>query len=180
MNAMTYDPDALWAEAVTFDAFVAEAEKHVELWKGVYRTAMIPPETIDPLRGRGPYRILVIAEDWCGDASNTVPVLARWADLTPELDLRIIKRDDYPTVMDDYLTNGTRSIPIAIVFDENGRELGFWGPRPGEVQAWVTEHKDRMPSKERYPHVRRWYARDRGRTTLDEVLAIMVGSDRDQ
>ena len=79
--------------------------------------------------------LLVIAEDWCGDASNTVPIIAKLADATEGLELRIIRRDEHPSVMDRYLTNGSRSIPVVIALDEDFRELGHWGPRPAELPA---------------------------------------------
>ncbi len=89
------------------------------------------------------------------------------------LDMKVIRRDEHPDVMDRYLTNGARAIPIVIVLDREFREVGHWGPRPAEIQQWVIEHKDSMPSKERYPIVRRWYAKDRGHTTLKEVLGML-------
>jgi hypothetical protein len=58
------------------------------------------------------------------------------------------------------------------VLDEGFRELGHWGPRPAALQAWVLENRPRVPKAELYPQVRRWYARDRGETTLREVLAV--------
>ena len=85
--------------------------------------------------------------------------------------LRVLRRDEHPELMDRYLTNGSRSIPIVIVLDENLCELGHWGPRPAELQAWVLENRPRVPKAELYPQVRKWYARDRGETTLREILA---------
>ena len=79
-------------------------------------------------------------------------------------------RDRYPEVMDQYLTNGSRSIPIVIVLDEYYHEIGHWGPRPTELQAWVMANRATMPKTELYPQVRKWYARDRGETTIREVL----------
>jgi hypothetical protein len=35
----------------------------------------------------------------------------------------------------------------------------------------VKEHKDVVSKEERLLHTRKWYARDRGQTTLREVLA---------
>jgi hypothetical protein len=75
--------------------------------------------------------------------------------------------------MDRYLTNGARSIPIVIALDREFRELGAWGPRPRELQAWVTANKDTMPKDERYKAVRRWYARDKGESTIREVMEAM-------
>jgi thioredoxin-like negative regulator of GroEL len=118
-------------------------------------------------------RLLAIVEDWCGDGSSTVPVLAKLADASEKLALRVIRRDENLDVMSRYLTDGTRSIPIVIVLDEAFRELGHWGPRPHELQQWVTDHKATMPKEERYRYVRGWYARDRGETMLREVLALV-------
>ncbi len=73
-------------------------------------------------------------------------------------------------LMDTHLTNGSRSIPVVIVYDEGFNELGYWGPRPTELQEWVLASGLQLPSKDRYREVRRWYARDRGRTTAHEVL----------
>ena len=76
-------------------------------------------------------------------------------------------------IMDRYLTNGSRSIPVVIALGQDFRELGHWGPRPTEIQQWVVDNKDTLPSKTRYPTVRRWYAKDRGETTLREVLGML-------
>ncbi|HYC31896.1 MAG TPA: thioredoxin family protein [Gemmatimonadales bacterium] len=159
----------IWESAQPFDAFVATSGDHRMLWEGIYRIAKLP-EWTGGIALPGPRRLLVIAEDWCGDAVNTVPVLARLAAAIPGLELRIIQRDTNPEVMDRYLTNGSRSIPIVIALDEELREIGHWGPRPTELQAWVMANRSTMPKAELYPKVRTWYARDRGETTVREVL----------
>jgi hypothetical protein len=88
--------------------------------------------------------------------------------------MRVVGRDENPDLMDAHLTNGrSRSIPIVIVYDEEFNEIGWWGPRPGEIQSWVMTEGLSMPSPERYKFVRRWYAKDRGRTTLAELLDIL-------
>ncbi len=164
----------LWEEAIPYTQFVEGSQQNRGLWEGIYRRAKIPEWAVQrACEKAGQARLLAIVEDWCGDASNTVPVLARLGDEARCLEMRVLRRDEHPDVMDRYLTNGSRSIPIVIVLDETFRELGHWGPRPRELQAWVMEHKDRMPKSELYPQVRRWYARDRGETTLEEVLAIL-------
>jgi hypothetical protein len=59
-----------------------------------------------------------------------------------------------------------------IVLDENLKELGYWGPRPRELQQWVMENRGVIPKTELYPQVRKWYARDRGEATLRDILSI--------
>jgi hypothetical protein len=161
----------LWDEALTFDAFVTACKaEHCGLWQAVYNIARVPDWALAAVPAGTKRKLLVIAEDWCGDASNTVPIIARLASQAPGLELRVIMRDRYPEVMDQYLTNGSRSIPIVIVLDEDFSELGHWGPRPTELQAWVMANRATMPKAELYPQVRKWYARDRGETTIREVL----------
>jgi hypothetical protein len=159
----------LWRKAVSYQDFLESSGSHRGLWEGLYRLARIP----DWIRTAGEHRklnLLVLVEDWCGDASNTVPPLARWADESASAELRILRRDENPEVMNRYLTNGARSIPIVIVLDEHLKEVGHWGPRPTELQRWVMENRAVIPREELYPQVRKWYARDRGETTLREVL----------
>jgi thioredoxin family protein len=161
----------LWDEALTFDAFVAACKaEHCGLWQGVYNLARVPEWALAAVPPGTRRKLLVIAEDWCGDASNTVPIIARLVSQAPVLELRVIMRDKYPAVMDQYLTNGSRSIPIVIVLNESFEEIGHWGPRPTELQAWVMANRATTPKAELYPQVRKWYARDRGETTIREVL----------
>ena len=105
------------------------------------------------------------------DTNNTAPFLARFAEAVPGVFLRFLLRDENPDVMNRYLYNGSRSIPVVIILDEAYRELGHWGPRPSELQAWVKENKETLSKEERLLHTRKWYARDRGETTIREVLA---------
>ena len=165
------DFKAYWAKGLSFEAFVASCKaEHCGLWQGIYNLARVPDWARAAVPGGVERKLLVIVEDWCGDASNTVPIVAKLAHSVPGLELRVILRDTNPEVMDQYLTNGSRSIPIVIALDENFQELGHWGPRPKELQAWVMANRNTMPKTELYPQVRKWYARDRGETTVREVL----------
>lgn len=166
----------LWDQALTFDQFVRESTQHCDLWTGVYRTAKVPAWAAEAALQLGRrFRFVVIAEDWCGDASSTVPVVARFAEAIGA-ELRILRRDQHPAVMDAYLSNGARAIPIVIVLTEAMDEVGHWGSRPAELQAFVVGERLRgRQSKAYFPDVRRWYAQDKGETTLREILAVMAG-----
>lgn len=162
----------LWDAGETWATFSARIESQRSLWDGVYRTASLPdwaPEAFGALPNG--LRLLVLNADWCLDSANTVPVMERLAEAMRGVELRLLERDRFPEVMDRYLTNGTRSIPLVIVLDRDFRELGRWGPRPSELQAWVVANKATVPAEQRYREQRRWYARDRGETTLREILA---------
>jgi hypothetical protein len=167
------DFSALWDQAMPYEAFVAGSElKHRGLWHGLHRLARIPGWALAAVPADAGLKLLVLAEDWCGDASNTIPILAKLSDLAAGIELRVLRRDEHPEVMDRYLTNGARSIPVVIVLDREFQELGHWGPRPRLLQEWVVEERRKgTPKDQLYPEVRRWYARDAGETTLQEVLS---------
>jgi len=165
---------ALWDQALTYDEFVKQSTEHCALWTGVYRLAHIPAWAFERACERGrKFRLLVLAEDWCGDASNTVPYVAKLGAQAHCLEMRILRRDEHPEVMDRYLTGTARAIPIVIVLDDQWHEVGHWGSRPTELQAWVMEARKTTPKDELYPQVRRWYAKDKGETTLREILSLL-------
>ncbi len=140
----------------------------------MHERVRLPEEVVEAARALpGGWRLVALSEDWCGDAVNTLPVIARLAEEVG-WDLRVLGRDDNPDLMDAHLTNGrSRSIPVVIVYDEDLEEIGWWGPRPGEIQSWVLGEGLSLSSPERYKVIRRWYARDRGRTTLRELIALV-------
>jgi hypothetical protein len=84
---------------------------------------------------------LLITEAWCGDVSNTIPIIALAAATNPSINLRIMVRDEHPDLMNSYLTNGSKSIPILVVMDSDGNELSKWGPRPLGCQELVIKSK---------------------------------------
>jgi hypothetical protein len=176
------EPDyrAHWDAAFSWSDYLGrEVAKHPDLWNGVWQRARVPQWALDEAAAAGgPWRLLVISEDWCGDASNTVPVLARLAETLPNVEMRVVKRDQNLELMDRWLTGTARSIPLAVLLDAGFRPVGRWGPRPAELQERVLREKaaGTRPAADIYRDVRQWYARDRGETTIREVLALMRGA----
>lgn len=179
------EPDhrAYWEKGFTWTAYLAdEVMAHRGLWEGIARGVRIPPWARERAQAlEGTWRLLVISEDWCGDASNTVPLIAGLAGVSPRLEMRVVKRDENLGLMDAYLTGGSRSIPLAILLDEDFRPRGQWGPRPTELQTFVLREKAEgtRPAQEVYRDVRTWYARDRGESTLREVLEMIEAAGRE-
>lgn len=170
------DHRPFWEQGVPFEAYLEEVEENPKLWEGQWRKHEAPGWALERLAEiGGSLRLLVISEDWCGDASNTVPVLARLAQAAPNLDLRVVARDENPELMDRNTTNGSRSIPIAVVLDEDFEPRGRWGPRPEELQEFVLTEKRKgdLPTDQIYKEARRWYARDGGETTIRELLEVL-------
>jgi len=118
-----------------------------------------------------PIVLLVIAESWCGDVAQNLPPLKLMADINPNIELKIILRDENPLVMDEFLTNGTRSIPVCLIIKKRTMEvLGKWGPRPKTAQEMMKEFKTRADYNhdEADKKIQIWYAKDRTNSLQEE------------
>ena len=122
-----------------FHDFLATAQKNADLWRAVYRTAVVPEGAVERAsRIPGRWHLVALSEDWCGDAVNTLPVLANVVERTPNLSLTVFGRDANPDLMDSHRTGTARAIPVIVVLDEQLVERGWWGPRPKVLQEWFA------------------------------------------
>ncbi|MEP6989537.1 MAG: thioredoxin family protein [bacterium] len=157
-----------------FATVLASAQKNADLWSAVWRRAVVPPEFVARVEALGgTWHLLALSADWCGDAVNTLPVIAKLAALASNIDLRVLDRDEHLDLMDMYLTGSSRSIPAVLALDAEFVERGWWGPRPSDLQAWTLGEGQALDKEERYKHVRTWYARDRAVTTLEEIVSML-------
>lgn len=119
----------------------------------------------------------VIAEVWCGDCAQNLPLIAKMAELSNGMiDLRIIQRDENPEWMDKYHTNGAKAVPKLIAFDKLGNELFTWGARPKPAQELLNNWKKNPEGKfwddfEKELHT--WYAKDKTKTQQTEFHEII-------
>ena len=115
----------------------------------------------------------VLTEAWCGDAANINPVIAKIAGADSNVELKFILRDENHDIMDRYLTNGTRSIPLLICIDAISlEEVGKWGPRPANLQKEVNEFKNKpgFNLDELKKFIQMWYFEDKTQTIQKEFL----------
>jgi hypothetical protein len=128
-------------------------------------------------RIRGHYTWLTLTEGWCGDSAQSLPQIARIAASSAFIDMRLMLRDETLWLMDQYLTNGTRSIPLVICLDDAGNEVFRWGARPAAIQEeFIRLKKSDDPAitsdkvKEMI-HLR--YAQDKGNALQDDFLLLL-------
>lgn len=171
--AFTIDA-ARWAAAPSIDAYIDGAHKNQEFWRNARRLARVDDAMVARLSAApGPWRLLALSEDWCSDAMSTLPAIARLVERAGNAELRVLARDEHPDLMDAHLTGSTRSIPVVMVLDNALVERGWWGPRPAPLHAWLRSEGLGLEPKERSRRKREWYARDRGATTVSELVALV-------
>jgi hypothetical protein len=129
-------------------------------------------EKIDAIKS--PLYWLVITEAWCGDAAQNIPALAKIAESSPFITMGLVLRDEHPELMDQFLTNGTRSIPKLVVIDPVDLQvLGHWGPRPQAAQKIVVEAKAAGIAHDIFAEmVHKWYAQNKSQDLMAELLPL--------
>ncbi len=116
---------------------------------------------------------IVLTESWCGDAAQNLPQLFKISELTDKISLSLLKRDENLDLMDQFLTNGGRSIPKLIRIDtETNEVIGTWGPRPTSVQEKVIQLKSE--GKEYAEEIHKWYAKDKGLLLQKEISELIL------
>lgn len=187
------DIKKFWDEGVSYDTYLQQAQESVDHPKtqlekdyheyyvlGVQRMNRMskiyqPDEeqlkTLAEKKFKG--KILIIAEPWCGDASQALPVVHSFFS---GYEIRITYRDQTPSLIDDFLSNGSKSIPKIIFLDENFKVISSWGPRPAYGHELFMKHKadpGTYTEEELHNDLQVYYAKNKGIDTIQEILALI-------
>ncbi len=141
--------------------------------KRLDKTAEIPEESIEAFKNISEKQTwLVISEPWCGDAAQTLPFLNKIGQLSKNIHLKIVLRDENPELMDKFLTNGSRSIPIVIMLDANFNVVQTFGPRSKAATKLVTDYKSqhRKIDASLKEKLQVWYNFDKGVSIVNDIL----------
>ena len=118
---------------------------------------------------------LILTEGWCGDAAQNVPVIEKIAGESVNITTLYILRDENLELMNQFLTDGARSVPKLIALDaETLGVTGTWGPRPAPAQELFYESKGQGVAKPLImENLQRWYNADKGQTIQTEFLKLI-------
>ncbi|UFH33553.1 thioredoxin family protein [Chryseobacterium sp. C-71] len=183
-----------WDKAITFDEYLQIAnqrlnnpdnEKDIE-YKPYYELGIqrmdrtlkkfvIDEEQLNELKSKNfDGKILIISEAWCGDASATVPALVKFFEGQNEV--KIFLRDSDSSLIDQFLTNGTQSIPKVIILDKDFNVRNSWGPRPKFGHDLLLKFKanpEEYPKESFYNDLQVYYSRNRGKDSIQEILELL-------
>ena len=169
-----------WSETLPWDGFLKSVALKADLWHSYAGRAKLSADVLARLSALpGARKVLILTEDWCGDAIRSTPTIAAMAAASDLVEVRVLDVEQHPEALDGRLTRGARAIPIVVVFDENGAEIGAWGPRPAELQAILRKKisAEGPPNAETkgefYAPIMAWYAKNRGQAVAEELLMIL-------
>lgn len=146
------------------------------------KTAEVSSEILDALqRPFAPYTWLILTESWCGDAAQNIPMLHKIAEASNgKISMRLTLRDHQLTLMDMFLTHGSRAIPKLLCLDAALNVVATWGARPAVLQQMVSDNAA-LPEGERLlkpalsEKIHAWYAKDKHTALQQEFVALIQG-----
>lgn len=150
-------------------------DKRMRRWD---KTLKFSPEAMDKI-AKFDRKItwLVLTESWCGDASPSLPVMQKIAELNPNITLKILLRDDNVALMNRFLTKGAMSIPKLIAIDDSREEvIGDWGPRSKKATKLVEDFKAEHGALTAVfkQDLQVWYNKDKGQSVLDDLTRLLL------
>ncbi len=149
-------------------------DKRMKRWD---KTIKLSESTLTRLANfKGNVTWIVITESWCGDAAHVVPAIAKLAEQSENITLKLVLRDTNDDLMNQFLTNGGKSIPKLIMIDsETGEVLNTFGPRPVAATKLVADYKAKhgMITPEFKEDLQGWYNKDKGQSTIEDLLQML-------
>ena len=147
-----------FASGFLWDDYMRNSEKNLERFHDNYDKFTLEEQDAGFLAAvETPLKVLILAEDWCGDVVQSLPPIVRMLEGCPSIAYRIFRRDENLDIMDRYLTDGSKAIPYLVFMDDGLNELARWGPRPEDCQAIMRDNKGSIPMEDIYPRIRSWY-----------------------
>lgn len=129
-----------WDEGVTYKQFLSNARENVEMIKARFKDFILNEEDLDDVSSiQNIIRILVIGTERCSDTAGNLPILAKIADMSPKVDIRILDSDKHAQYHQLFKVNGKRKTPVVLFLNSNNEELCRWVERPNAAYKIINE-----------------------------------------
>ena len=181
-----------WNRAITFEQYVKDIEDEIlsdknlefkpyfELNKKrmdrILNTYLVKEAQMKQFNGLNySGKLLIITEGWCGDAAQSLPVIYRFFEKF--LEIKIVYRDQNEDLMNQYLTNDSKSIPIVLILNEDKEVVAHWGPRPefgNELFRHYKNNEETYPKEKLMEDMQMAYNKDKGVAIIDEMIKTIA------
>ncbi len=169
---------AEWKNAVEYKAFLKSARENVEIMKARYVDLLVSEEETEALSGiQNRVDILVFGTDRCNDTAGNLPVLARMASLSPNVELRILDSDKNGHFHEALKVNGKKKTPVVLFLSSGHHELLRWTERPTAAYKIMNE-MNASSLEERSAELKKLYSDPEIlRQSLSEFMSLLRRAD---
>lgn len=142
-----------WEKGLSITELIAGMTVNKEAMQRRHHTIELKREEQSRLAGlTARRRLLVLTEEWCSDCLMNLPILAKMADASPNIEVRFFDRKDWPELRAYFNERDIYSLPTVQILDEVFRPLAVWVERPQAAHQRLAEWKEAHPEVE---HTRR-------------------------
>jgi hypothetical protein len=166
------DLSALFGSGKEWTPWLEGVNAQQASWKQVTSQVNPPPALVDRLRNAGSdLKILVVAEPACSDSVQSVPHIAKLAELAG-VPLRIIPKAAAGPVYASHKGPEGQELTPTIVLLRGGKDAGAWIERPEALAAWYRANRASIERGELLQRKTAWYQWDRGTSSMNEIVAL--------
>ena len=171
-TAAQADLAALFASGKEWTAWLEGVTAQQATWKQVTGQANPPAALVDRLKKAGTdLKILVVAEPACSDSVQSLPHIAKLAELAG-VPLRIIPKPAAGRVYATYKGPEGQELTPTIVLLRGGKDVGGWIERPEALATWYRTNRASIERAELLQRKTSWYQWDRGVSSMTEIVAL--------
>ncbi len=99
-------------------------------WQMVYDKVALNDQQLELLAGfRRQIKILCMAGAWCGDCVRQCPILFKFSEIQPKIELRFIDRDANEELKNELVICGAARVPQVVFLSEDDAPVGRYGDR---------------------------------------------------
>jgi len=169
--------NADFEKGLLYEEYVELLEDNLPLHQKHYNKFQISPEQEETIKQIKPLKLIILTEPWCGDSLAIFPVIRRITEINGNWEMRILRRDENPELMDHFLTRNARAVPIILFLDKDGSLIFRFGPRPKAAQDIFEQYREdfkagKIDKKEVIKKIRNFYAKNRGDAILNDLFSL--------
>lgn len=145
---------SLFSNGIPYDEYLKRSDRHLERM-GMHEEEAkklfndLPYGLVQRLNE--PMKVLCIAENFCGDCANGVPIISTIASKMENWDYKVLPRDSFLEIVEEnYATAGRNKIPVIIFATPDGYEMNRWVERPTNSYRILADLQDKRLPKEIY------------------------------
>lgn len=170
--------NAEWDKAITYGDFLKNARENIELMKARYNDFQLNETDLETLGSvQNDIRILVIGTERCNDTAGNMPILAKMADASAKLQLRILESDTNVEFHQQFKVNGKMKTPVVLFLNKDHDELCRWVERSNAAYKLVNVATVQSPEDRKAALKKLYSDPEIQRQSLNEFLRLILRAD---
>lgn len=120
-----------FASALRYDRYVATGKPEQQsAWNDIYTRASLTDAQRELIEGfERDLSVLIVSGTWCGDCVQQCPLVARIAEASPRIGLRLVDRDEHLDLAQRLTINEGVRVPVAVFASEEWDFVSVFGDR---------------------------------------------------